>query len=202
MPEARSVRHKVRFYISAGLLYSFVLFGVVFLTLPVSPITQSRPVALTKASTYVAQNSRTVQRISGIPIRLVIPGSAIDIPVNPGYYNAATGQWTLSGFDAQFASVSSPANNVTGETFIYGHNNDFVFGSLRHNTPLAGSLALLYTSNGHIFSYTFQSVVSLGPTDTSVLDYNGPPILMIQTCTGSLNEWRTEYTYSFNKVVQ
>jgi hypothetical protein len=97
--------------------------------------------------------------------------------------------------------VSALANNAAGETFVYGHNNDFVFGSLRHKTPAIGSVALLYTDNGHIFEYHFSAVTSLSPSDTSVLDYSGTPILLIQTCTGSLNEWRTEYTFQFYKVI-
>lgn len=201
MMKARSLRDRVRFYCTAGLLYAIVLFFIGFVTLPISPITHSRQVAFTNSTIKTVSRTSSIPLIRGVPVRLVIPGSAIDVPVNPGYYSASTGQWTLSGYYAQYAVVSSLANNETGETFIYGHNNDFVFGSLRHNTPLAGATALIYTANGHILSYVFQSVTSLGPTDTSILNYNGPPILMIQTCTGSLNEWRTEYIFSFNKVV-
>jgi sortase (surface protein transpeptidase) len=65
-----------------------------------------------------------------------------------------------------------------------------------------GSKALLYTDNGHIFSYTFADSASVGPHDVSVLNYAGPPELVIQTCTGSLDELRTMYHYNFDKVVQ
>ena len=97
---------------------------------------------------------------------------------------------------------SSLANNAGGDTFIYGHNNDFVFGALRHNTPQPNALALIYTDNGHIFSYSFQSVTSVAPNDVSALDYRGRPIMTIQTCTGSLNEWRTMYKFDFVGVLQ
>lgn len=140
--------------------------------------------------------------VSGRPVRIVIPNSGIDLPVDEGFYNSADGSWTLSGYHAQFAMISTLANNRAGETFIYGHNNNYVFGALRHVTPAAGALALLYTDNGHIFAYTFTAANSVGPDDVSTLAYNGPPVLVIQTCTGSLNEWRTMYHFNFDKVVQ
>lgn len=145
--------------------------------------------------------------VSGMPDRITIPGSSwdgqsVDLTVIPGYYDAASDSWTLSGYDAQFAMMSVLPNNFTGQTFIYGHNNDYVFGALRHNTPYVGEPAYVYTSNSHIFEYKFVSVENLGPTETSVLNYNGPSTLLIQTCTGSLNQWRTEYKFSFYRIVQ
>jgi LPXTG-site transpeptidase (sortase) family protein len=140
--------------------------------------------------------------VSGLPDRITIPASGVDLTVIPGYYDSSTDSWTLSGYDAQFAMISALANNEAGQTFIYGHNNDYVFGALRHVTPSVGAQAFVYTTNNHIFAYNFTSVQSVGPNDVSILNYSGSPSLLIQTCTGSLNEWRTEYTFAFNKVVQ
>jgi hypothetical protein len=146
-------------------------------------------------------SDRTSQNsISGRPVRLVIPVSSIDIPINQGYYSAASNSWTLSGYYAQFDMSSSLANTASGQTFIYGHNNDFVLGALRHQTPDINAVAYIYTSNGYLFQYSFVSARSLSPTDTSVLSYSGAPTLLIQTCTGSLDEWRTEYSFKFVKV--
>jgi sortase (surface protein transpeptidase) len=97
--------------------------------------------------------------------------------------------------------ISAVANNTSGDTFIYGHNNDYVFGAFRHITPTPGATAFVYTANGHIFDYTFDSSLNLSPDDTSILTYQGPPVLTIQTCTGSVNEWRTMYRFNFDKVV-
>ncbi len=140
--------------------------------------------------------------ISGRPIRLVIAGSSIDLPIDQGYYNSNDSSWSLSGYDAQFAMLSTLANNTAGDTFIYGHNNNFVFGALRHESPVVGSLALVYTDNNHIFEYKFQSSSKITPDDTSSLSYSGPPIMTIQTCTGSVNEWRTMYRFNFVRLVQ
>jgi LPXTG-site transpeptidase (sortase) family protein len=147
----------------------------------------------------------TVQNVvetSGQPDRITIPSEDLDLPVIPGAYDPSTDSWTLSGYKAQFATASAPANNVGGETFIYGHNNDYVFGALRHVTPSVGAEAFVYTTNGHEFAYSFQKTWSVGPYDVSTLHYQGPPILLIQTCTGSFNELRTMYLFNFEKVVQ
>lgn len=142
--------------------------------------------------------------VSGIPDRITIPSAYknIDLSVVPGVYDPTTDSWTLNGYLAQFATVSAPANNIGGETFIYGHNNDYVFGALRHVTPSVGTKADVYTTNGHEFAYTFQKTWSVGPYDVTTLDYQGPPVLLIQTCTGSLNQYRTMYLFTFEKVVK
>ncbi|HEY5442810.1 MAG TPA: sortase [Candidatus Saccharimonadales bacterium] len=193
---------KIRYYGSLAAVYVLTLLFVSYVAQPLLPFGQARAAALTKSAQKPHLSSSRVQITSGLPARIVIPASGVDLPVDQGYYDSTTDSWTLSGYHAQFAMLSTLANNYGGETFIYGHNNNYVFGALRHVTPTPGATALIYTSNGHVFAYTFRSAQSLGPTDTAILDYSGPPIMVIQTCTGSLNEWRTMYTFDFSKVVQ
>jgi hypothetical protein len=203
MPLPQSIVTKLRFYSTIIVLYGTTCLFIGYVARPLSPIDKSRAVAIDQIIQAPRLPSDSISPIiSGLPTRLVIPGSSIDLPLHAGYYDSATDSWTLSGYYAQFAMISTLANNLAGQTFIYGHNNDFVLGALRHQTPVVGALAYVYTSNGHIFEYTFLTATSLGPEDTSVLHYSGPPQLLIQTCTGSLNEWRTEYSFSFSKVVQ
>lgn len=191
----------IRYYCKVAVLYSVTLVIVWFVISPHNPLSATRTVAITKISQHPAQPKSDIGTvIAGRPVRLIIPNSAIDIPVTEGYYDSANNSWTLSGYYAQFAMLSTLANTASGETFIYGHNNDYVFGSLRHDTPVVGSLAYIYTDNGYIFTYRFQSVTNIGPSSTAVLAYNGPPILLIQTCTGSLDEWRSEYRFIFSGV--
>lgn len=195
---------KARFCFNIGTIY---LVTVLFAWYAVHPGPAANSVRYAALKTVQRPIAPAVKKISGVPVRIVIPGSSyngqvVDLPVDKGYYDPANDTWTLSGYHAQFMTISSPANNIGGETYIYGHNNDYVFGALRHVTPSAGSQALIYTDNGHVFSYSFVSATNVAPDATSVLDYNGPPILTIQTCTGSFNEVRTLYTYTFTEVVQ
>jgi hypothetical protein len=204
MHYAASWFQKVRFCANVGTLYVLTF---AFAWYVIHPLPVFQPVSITKTDKVYAALQPSFKIISGLPDKIVIPGSSwnglvVNLPIDPGYYDSATDSWTLSGYRAQFAMVSSLANNFAGETYIYGHNNDYVFGALRHVTPAVGSTALLYTTNGHIFSYSFVSASSVAPDMTSVLDYRGPPIMVIQTCTGSFNEVRTLYAYKFDKVVQ
>jgi len=136
--------------------------------------------------------------ISGKPVRLVIPSLNMDLQVIDGSYDPSTGQWTLSGDKAQFAVITTPANNVQGNTFIYGHYNPHVFLSLHKIQP--DQEAIIYTDNNHIFHYKYKSQVTVSPTDTGVFDYRGAPILTIQTCTGTFYEKRQIFTFDFSSV--
>ncbi len=203
MQPPQSAFTKIRFYVTIGLIYGVTCLFIGYVGRPLSPLDKSRNVSITRQSQKPRDPISNLNPvISGLPIRLVIPDSSIDLPLHPGYYDSASNTWSLSGYYAQFAMISTLANNTAGQTFVYGHNNDFVFGALRHQTPAVGAIAFVYTSNGHIFEYAFTAATSLGPTDTSILSYVGSPELLIQTCTGSLNEWRTEYSFSFVRVVQ
>jgi LPXTG-site transpeptidase (sortase) family protein len=202
MQGSHSWLETARYYTSLSLVY---ILTVAFGWLALHPI--QRPPAPLAFQVQLEQlaaikHLQLPTGISGKPIRIVIPDSGVDLPIDDGYYDEASGEWTLSGDRAQYAVSSSLANTQAGDTFIYGHNNNHVFGALRHNTPAVGAQALVYTDNNHIFSYRFATTKSLTPDDTSALHYQGKPQLTIQTCTGSFNEWRTLFQFSFDKVVQ
>jgi len=203
MARGQSPAQKYRFYSTVVGMYLLTAFVGWYIIQPTGLVSRTSALVVPKvAQTPQVPHATHGHLVYGRPVRIVIPNSGVDLPVDPGYYDSATGQWTLSGYRAQFAMISTLANNITGDTFIYGHNNNYVFGALRHHTPVVGAPALIYTDNGHILQYTFQKSSSLAPEDTSVFSYSGPPIMTIQTCTGSLNEWRTMYQYGFEKVVQ
>lgn len=204
MTNGPSWYQKVRCAANLAAIYMLTAAFAIYAAQPlISPLEHSRTVALTKAAQRPFVPAASPFRvIAGRPVRIVIPSDGVDLPLDEGFYDSASNAWTLSGYHAQFAMISTLANNVGGETFVYGHNNDYVFGALRHATPAVGATALIYTDNNHIFEYSFASVTSVGPDQTTVLAYSGPPILLVQTCTGSLNEWRTEFTFNFVKVVQ
>jgi LPXTG-site transpeptidase (sortase) family protein len=190
---------KVRFFASAALLYAASLACIGF------AIKQPGAAAASSVQSEIStQNLRSktppADFISGKPVRIIIPSRHIDLPVIPGTYQAATDSWTLSGYDAQFDTASKPANNSGGLTFIYGHNNKYVFGALRHAAPDIGAEAILKSKDGRTFTYTFEKSWSVSPDDRAVLNYHGPPVMLVQTCTGSLNEWRTMYLFTFEKV--
>ena len=142
--------------------------------------------------------------ISGKPVRITIPDYGIDLPVDDGSYNSATGLWTLSDTHAQFATMTANPNNYRGNTFIYGHGTDAVFGKIGSNTPQIGTIARVYTANNHVFLYKFLDARSLAPTDTEVFNniMDSQPTLTVQTCTGIFSEWRTMFRFAFERLEQ
>jgi len=202
MVSVHSWAQKARFYANVVVLYGVTMLFVVYALHPNGLFANTQAVAYIRVAKKTSIPEPHVNLIAGIPVRISIPSENVNLTVVEGYYVPAVAAWTLSGYDAEYANTSSLANNVGGNTFIYGHNNDYVFGALRHVTPAVGAAALVYTSNGHIFQYNFQSVISVAPYDVAALNYSGPPIMTIQTCTGSLNQWRTLFRFTFDKVIQ
>lgn len=192
---------KVRFISSIAALYVMTigmlgLIAVASQTLEQTVAASSRPIATKR------QHASIPTVISGKPIRIVIPAIAIDLPLDEGIYDSQTGSWTLSDSHAQYAVMSEPANNHAGITFVYGHGTDAVFGKLSAAQPPNGTIAQLYTDNGHVFTYSLGDVRDHTPSDTSLFDTlsNGSPQLVVQTCTGMFSEWRTMFTFTLTKV--
>lgn len=135
---------------------------------------------------------------AGKPIRLVIPSVKIDIQVADGLYNQKTGEWTLSKDKAHYATITPFANNIEGNTFIYGHNRRSVFAPLLNIKP--GEQAFIYTDNNKMFTYTLRDSKDVEPTDASLFAYQGKPILTLQTCSGTWYQNRSLFTFEFVSV--
>lgn len=159
-----------------------------------------QPVITVAAQPITVQQQDLAEAITGTPSRIVVPSLAIDLNVLPGEYNSATDSWTLSGYNAHFATMTAPANNQQGNTFIYGHNNKHVFGPLKQLKP--GAEVIVVASNGNQFTYRFESVRTVIPEDVTLFNYQGSPILTVQTCTGAWHEKRQLYQFAFVGVVQ
>jgi LPXTG-site transpeptidase (sortase) family protein len=157
-----------------------------------APDSASAPVSLP------AESSFPVPTISGIPTEISIPSVNIQLSVLPGVYDKTTDEWTLSGYNAHFATVTRPANNAGGNTFIYGHNNRHVFGPIKKIAP--GAEARVVTDVGNVFYYSLVGSKTVDPSDVSLFTYTGAPILTIQTCTGAWHEQRQLYTFKLERV--
>jgi hypothetical protein len=205
MTRPRLSLQKIR-YISTVVTVYISTVGVIGYALSPTILPNTTVYADTKKSEQLPHKPVTSRFVvvSGKPVRIAIPDYGIDLPVDEGFYNPNDGSWTLSETHAQFAMISVLANNFGGNTFIYGHGTDAVFGKIGTSSPPAGTVAKIYTDNNHIFVYTLKDVRSLTPNDTSVLDNisAGPPTLTIQTCTGTFSEWRTMFRFSFERAEQ
>lgn len=177
---------------------SLILIGLI---LSYGPFMQTRsenavPVANAPfvASATAAANQPTVDYVEGRPVRIAVPSLGIDLQVVNGYYNSQKQTWTLTKDKAQYAVATPLANTKEGNTFIYGHRNKYVFGSL--SKIKAGAEVIVYTENGHRFTYRFSGATTTNPEDTSLFNYHGKPILTVQTCSGAFNQNRQLFIFN------
>jgi LPXTG-site transpeptidase (sortase) family protein len=166
-------------------------------TLPAIYFSSSNNGSVAKHALAVAASTPVKNQplVTGPPVAISISSVNINLPLVNGYYNPKTREWTLSSDKAQFATPTVQPNNLSGNTFIYGHALANVFGRLDKIQP--GDKATVTTSNGYVFSYKFTSTYATQPTDLSVLHYQGSPILSLQTCSGSWYQNRQMYLFSF-----
>lgn len=133
---------------------------------------------------------------AGHPVRIEVPSVGIDLPVVDGVYDSATRTWTLNSDKVQFAVETKKPNNREGNTFIYGHATNWVFGPLLRLQPDA--LAHITTDNGFVITYKLTGHEVVDPTNVGALQYTGPSRLMLQTCTGpTLSEFRQLFYFSY-----
>lgn len=182
--------------------------ATMFIAVGLSVLLQNRGLAL---STRVSGPEPAVRQasiqprinaddIEGVPERITIPKLRLDLPIAPGYYNPDSKTWNVSQSMAHYATITPPANTKSGNTFIYGHNLDSVFGRL---PQLAlGDSMLLKTDTGHTLSYRLTSVRETSPYDDKLFYYSGPAMVTLQTCSGLFDQNRTHYSFALTGIVE
>ncbi|HSX17797.1 MAG TPA: sortase [Candidatus Saccharimonadales bacterium] len=180
----------------AFVIIGLAVFGVSLLITWFGQRSSVPPVSQVLKNNPVAVNPNPV--IKGTPVHIVIPSVDIDLQIVPGYYYPSTQSWTLTLNDAQWATMTAPANDRDGLTFIYAHYRRGVFLTLPKVQP--GATAIITTDNGKVFTYTFRSSAITTPEDTSLFSYKGKPVLMLQTCTGVHFQNRQLFLFDFTKV--
>ena len=148
-------------------------------------------------ATIVVDPAKPVTK--GYPVSISFPSVKInDVAVVDGTYDSKTQQWTLSLHNAHFAVGTAEPNDSEGQTFIYGHYRPEVFAYL--HLIKSGAEAIITTDNGYRFVYKFQESVAVNPDDTTILHYQGPPVLTVQTCSGQWMQNRQMYRFTFDRV--
>ncbi|SRR6266550_744896 len=142
-----------------------------------------------RAEQQIASAPQTHQPLQGKPVRLVVPRLGIDIAIVDGHYNAVVRDWTVSKAAANWAVNTVPVNNNRGITFIYGHDTKQILAPTERIAT--GDTAYVYTDNGHVFSYTYQSDSIVKPADTQLFDQlDGAPGIKLMTCDGAWSQNR------------
>jgi sortase (surface protein transpeptidase) len=137
--------------------------------------------------------------VVGTASRVVVPSVGIDIAVRPGSYNSDTQAWSIDDSSAFYADTTVPVNNRNGTTLIYGHARQGLFGTLPEVGEGAG--ASVYTAEGYRFIYVFEAKYQVRPDDVSALTTTGSPVLMLQTCSGAFDAFRTLVSFRLQGVM-
>lgn len=174
-----------------------VLFCVLLTPKPDMPIVADVVIV---PSAKVATEVKQQEPITGVPERIVVPSVGIDQAVHPGIYDSTSMTWTVDSTAAFHATTTVPVNNTNGATLIYGHAEWGIFGRLPEVGP--GAEAYVYTPEGYQFMYVYESSRQVDPTDVSALTSLGSPKLLLQTCSGPFNVYRTLVTFSLKGVVR
>ncbi|MDB5160448.1 MAG: peptidase sortase [Candidatus Saccharibacteria bacterium] len=188
---------KVRFNITIGLLFILAggLLGSSYIINYVRELnihTNSMPQIVT---TRQAEQP-TEDQATAYPTNVSIPSVNLSVAVDPGYYDAASQTWTLSDTAAFFATISTPPNSVSGDTYIYGHNRGNVFNPL--NNAAIGTTAAVETADNKTYTYKLSAVHDVKPDDSSwLLGYKGKPILTLQTCAGFWDQYRRLFVFDY-----
>lgn len=131
--------------------------------------------------------------IQGKPVSLTISDINVDNTVIDGVFESQSQKWTLTLDKVQHAVMTQQPNDKSGMTFMYGHNRKGVFAKLP--SIKEGAIAEVKTENGHKFTYRFTKSQRTSPEDVSVFSYQGPPVLVLQTCVGAFFQDRQLFTF-------
>lgn len=191
------IARTIKFYSVFAVLN--LLVGVAFFALSTPRNVEAQPLA-EKPATMTIQKVKLLQRqaVQGVPTRIVVPSVTIDVGVATGSYDPSNNSWTLDNTEAFYADISVPVNDNNGVTLIYGHARSAVFSRILQLTD--GAQATVYTDNGNVFHYVYQSRQDVDPTDLSVVRADGPPTLMLQTCSGPFDAYRTMISFKLVSV--
>lgn len=128
----------------------------------------------------LSSNASPVSHPSSIRI-----GSLINAPIAPaGYVN---GSWLISEKAANHVTKSASPGEK-GNIIIYAHNRAALFGSL--NQVQKGEEIIIQTKEGKEHSYKVVEIVTVAPTNTTLLLPTQFEMLTLYTCTGFLDSMR------------
>ncbi len=193
-----------RFLITLGSAYFLTIVIALYLVRPPNKALADQYINNLSVTTEIPKALPEKPIVSGKPVRIVVNevenGLNIDLPLDDGIYDSKSGNWSLSNTHAQYALISSLANDRKGTTFVYGHNSRVVFGMLNAIHENTNTTATLYTDNGHIFRYRYVGAIDISPNDTSLFNNQSSPTLLVQTCSGNFFQFRRFYTFRFEGV--
>ena len=198
MKRTRQASDKVTYGYLAGLnLCVALMFAVILAPRDTEPLVVATAIV---PHAVLSDTPKQKSPIIGTANRVAVPSVGIDQPVQSGSYSASSESWTIDTNGAFHADVTVPVNNTNGTSLIYGHAGWGIFGKLPE--VKTGAEAIVYTAEGLRFLYEFESSRQVDPSDVSALTSSGPPRLLLQTCSGAFDAYRTLVTFKLKGIVR
>lgn len=123
------------------------------------------------------------------PVAINVPSLDLQIPIEVGSYDYQKHEWSINDNSAFYADITSKLNTTSGQTVIYAHNKNSLFGKLKSLN--SNDLVILTDESAQDYTFALTNTRLVKPTDTSVF-YEKPdkPILVLITCDGLFDENR------------
>ncbi len=185
-------------YLSFSALNLSVALMFVAILWPKPELLTMQPIVAAQASAHVKTPVIT-QPIVGTPVRIEVPSVGIDTSVQAGDYDFQNDTWTIGTNSAYYATATVPVNNANGTTLIYGHAGWGIFEALP--SVAVGVEAIVSTSEGQRFIYTSIDNRQVNPSDVSFITASGAPQLVLQTCSGAFDTYRTLVTFTLKGIM-
>ncbi len=141
-----------------------------------------------------SQELTTDSNDNSIPAALSIPNIQLEVLIEDGQYDQESDSWNISDSFAYYAKESQPLSSKLGNTVIYAHNKNHLFGNLRDLSP--GDTAEIIDANGFSYQFTYQTNIETSPKDTSVFYSDDFHQLVLITCSGFFDQYRSLYFFS------
>lgn len=170
-----------------------LMFAVILMPSPEPP-----PIVAASAPRIHKVPKPEAKPVVGTAKRVVVSSVGIDSSVREGSYDSDSNSWSIDTDSAFYATTTVPVNNTNGSTLIYGHAGWGIFDTLPKVKK--GAKTTVYTKEGYKFVYVFESNRQVEPTDVSALTNTGPPKLILQTCSGAFDTYRTLVTFRLKEV--
>lgn len=119
------------------------------------------------------------------PVEIIIPSINIDLPIDPGQIK--DGVWQISKSNATFLDTSAPPG-ANGNTVIYGHNLQTIFGNLPYLS--IGQKIIIKTKSGKLYNYTADQKYFVSPDRVDLVSPTSSEELTIYTCWGIFDSQR------------
>lgn len=136
---------------------------------------QVRVLSFSKVPPEVQKSTQQID----LPVEIIIPSIQIDLKVDPGQIK--DGVWQISDISATFLNTSAPPGSG-GNTVIYGHNKQVIFGNLPYLS--IGQKIMVKTKSGKIYNYVADQKYFVGPDRVDLVSPSDKEELTIYTCYG------------------